>query len=100
MCPDCNSLDAEWSKVNGKGKIYTFAVAYDRGDFTVRYKLKGYENEYPYAIVLVELNDVGVRMVSNVVNCKPEDLKIDMPVEVTFVDVTDEITLPMFSVVK
>ena len=33
---------------------------------------------------------------TNITGCKNEDLHIDMPVEVTFDDVTDEITIPKF----
>jgi len=43
----------------------------------------------------VEL-DEGVRMLTNIVDCKPEDVKIGMPVEVTFEDATPEISIPLF----
>ena len=35
-------------------------------------------------------------MLSNVVDCKPEDVKIDMPVQVTSEDITPEFSLPQF----
>ena len=35
-------------------------------------------------------------MLSNVVDCKPEDVKIDMPVQVTWEDITPEFSLPQF----
>jgi uncharacterized protein len=37
-----------------------------------------------------------VTMMTNIVNCKPEDLKIGMDLEVTFRDCTDNISLPVF----
>jgi hypothetical protein len=37
-----------------------------------------------------------VRLVSEVVDCPPEDLAIGMPVEVVYDDVTDQVTLPKF----
>jgi len=37
-----------------------------------------------------------VRLVSWVVDTKPEELQLDMPVEVIFDDVTPEVTLPKF----
>jgi len=51
----------------------------------------------PYSIALVEL-DEGPRMMSNVVGCPqtPEVLVLDMPLEVCFERLTDEITLPLF----
>ena len=49
----------------------------------------------PYVMAYVEL-DEGVRMLTNIVDCKPEDVKIGMPVEVTFEDATPEISIPLF----
>jgi uncharacterized OB-fold protein len=43
----------------------------------------------------VEL-DEGVKMLTNVVDCRPEDVKIGMPVEVVYDDVTPEVTLAKF----
>jgi hypothetical protein len=40
--------------------------------------------------------DEGVRLLSQVVDCPPDELEIGMPVEVVFDDVTDEVTLPKF----
>ena len=37
----------------------------------------------PYVVALVEL-DEGPRLISNIVGCAPEDVTIDMPVEVRF----------------
>ena len=51
--------------------------------------------DVPYSIAIIELEE-GVRMMSNIVECRNEDLSIDMPVEVVFDDVTPEITLPKF----
>jgi hypothetical protein len=38
----------------------------------------------------------GVRMISNVVDCEPDDVTVDMPLEVKFDDVSDEWTLVKF----
>jgi hypothetical protein len=35
-------------------------------------------------------------MASNITGCKPEEVKIDMPVEIQFDDVTEEFALPKF----
>jgi uncharacterized OB-fold protein len=40
--------------------------------------------------------DEGPGIISNIVGCKLEDIKIDMPVEVHFEDITGEFTLPKF----
>jgi uncharacterized OB-fold protein len=49
----------------------------------------------PYSAVIVEL-DEGVRMVSWVVDVPDEELRLGLPVEVFFDDVTAEVTLPKF----
>jgi len=84
----------EWSKVSGKGKIYSWFVVHHvtHPDFV---------DDAPYAVVLVELEEqVDLRVPSNVVDCASEDIYAGMPVEVVFDDVTEEITLPKFRRVK
>jgi len=88
ICPKCHSMEAEWARLSGKGKVYSFAV------FHQVYH-KGFANDIPYAVAIIEL-DEGPRMLSNVSGRKPEDLTIDMPVEVYFEDVTEEFALPKF----
>ncbi|MBI4766900.1 MAG: Zn-ribbon domain-containing OB-fold protein [Deltaproteobacteria bacterium] len=90
MCPDCNSLDSEWIKAGGKGRVYSWTVA-------VRQFHPAFE--VPYIIAIVELEE-GVRMTTNVINCKPEDLYVGMPVGVVFEDVTEEATIPKFEPIK
>ena len=36
-------------------------------------------------------------MLTNIVGCAPDEVKIGMPVEVTFEDVSDEVAIPRFS---
>ncbi|RLC72401.1 MAG: hypothetical protein DRI26_03045 [Chloroflexi bacterium] len=88
MCPSCGSWNVEWAKVSGKGKVYTYIIAHQPFH-------PAFVNDVPYAVVVVELEE-GVRLVSNIVDCKPEDIYIGMPVEVIFDDVTEEVTLPRF----
>ena len=93
MCPKCNSLNLEWSKVSGDGKVYSFIIPNRQAPADM--PARGFE--YPYAVILVELPDAGgVRIASNIVDCEIGDIKIDMPVKVVFEDITDEITLPKF----
>ena len=49
----------------------------------------------PYNVAVVEL-DEGPRLHTNVVDCPNEALHVGMPVEVVFVKVDDEVTLPKF----
>jgi uncharacterized OB-fold protein len=49
----------------------------------------------PYVVALVEL-DEGPRLISNIVGCAPEDVAINMPVEVCF-EAAGDFTLPRFT---
>ncbi len=88
MCPECHSLRFEWAPVSGRGTVYTYAIVTQRLH-------PHWKDEVPYNVVLVELEE-GVRIVSNLVGCPNESIRIGMPVKVRFEDVTDEISLPLF----
>lgn len=88
FCPHCFSGNAQWVKASGRGTVYSFTVSY-------RPATPAFKNDVPYNIAIVELVE-GVRMMSNIVSCRNEDLKIGMPVEVVFEDVSPQVTLPKF----
>ena len=88
ICPKCNSMEYEWTKLSGKGKVFSFIV-YHRAFHPA------YANEIPYDVAIIEL-DEGPRMQSNVTGCDVSEIKIDMPVEVYFDDVTEDISMPKF----
>jgi uncharacterized OB-fold protein len=52
--------------------------------------------DVPYVVALITL-DEGPQLMSNVVGCPPEKVHIGMPVEVTFEDWTEEISVPKFT---
>jgi hypothetical protein len=54
-----------------------------------------FEPDVAYAAVVVEM-DEGVRLLSRVLDCPPDELTVDTPVQVTFEAVTPNVTLPMF----
>ena len=51
--------------------------------------------EAPFAVVVVEL-DEGVRMVSGLRELAAEELELDLPVEVVFEPISENVTLPYF----
>ena len=90
MCHICNSMISEWSKASGKGKIYSWFVVHQatHPDFA---------DDVPYAVVLVVLDEQSdLRIPSNLVDCRIEDIRAGMPVEVVFEDVTEQFSLPKF----
>ena len=49
----------------------------------------------PYNYAIVEL-DEGPRLITNIVDCPNNELRVDMPVEAYYDDVSDETTLVRF----
>lgn len=50
----------------------------------------------PYAVALIDLPE-GVRMLSEVVGCPPEEVRVGMPVSVTWEPLSDGRHLPVFT---
>src|SRR3954452_19895147 len=73
-CINCLSDDTVWKTGSGRGSVYTFSVIRQQvaPDFPV-----------PSVFAIVEL-DEGYSMFSNIIGCRPEDVRIGMPVEVVF----------------
>jgi uncharacterized OB-fold protein len=91
-CPHCFSMDLKWSRMSGKGVIHN-CVVYHK-PWTPWFK-----DKVPYAVIQVELEE-GPRLTTNLLDCPVADAKIGMPVEVTYEDITDEITLVQFRPVR
>ncbi|MBI2864813.1 MAG: OB-fold domain-containing protein [Chloroflexi bacterium] len=87
-CDVCLNNDIEWAKVSGKGKLYSFAIMH-------QVYHPGFTDKVPYNVATVELEQ-GIRIVSNVVDCPNSALSVDMPLEVTFEKLSDEVTIPKF----
>ncbi|HET8944540.1 MAG TPA: OB-fold domain-containing protein [Dehalococcoidia bacterium] len=88
MCPGCGAWEWEWDKAAGHGRVFSWTVA-------TRALHPAFKSEVPYAAVVVEM-DEGVRLLSWVLDCLPDELTIDVPVEVVFERVAEEVTLPYF----
>ena len=90
VCRFCQSDKLTPQAVSGRGRIYTYTVTH--------YPYHpAFTKQGPYNVILVELEeDPSVRVISNLVDYTPEQLKVGAPVEVVFEDVTPEITLPKF----
>lgn len=86
ICPKCMSMNFKWIKSSGSGEVYTFSIVYQPF---------GPGWDIPYTVAIIQLEE-NIRILSNIVECKPEDVKIGMKMEVCFDDVTDKITLPKF----
>jgi uncharacterized OB-fold protein len=87
-CVSCDKPKMEWVKVSGKGRVYTFVIYHQLYH-------PAWKGDIPYNVSWIKL-DEGPLLLSNVIDCKNEDIYIGMPVEAVFDDVTEEVTLPKF----
>ena len=88
ICPKCGSQACSWTQVSGRGRVYTYTVIH-------RGPTPAYQADAPYVIAHVEL-DEGPRVISNLIGCDSADVRIGMPVEVVYEDVSDAWTLFKF----
>lgn len=87
FCPSCSSRDVSDFIASGKGTLYSYNINY----------LPAPGFAHPYIVAVVQLNE-GPRILTNLLDCDPtpETLQLDMPLEVTFEQITDDVTLPQF----
>lgn len=87
FCAVCASRNVEVFAASGRATLYSYVINHR--------PMPAFAG--PHSIAVVELEE-GPRMMTNIVGCPqtPEALALDMPLEVTFEPVTDEITLPLF----
>ncbi|WP_179475795.1 Zn-ribbon domain-containing OB-fold protein [Mycolicibacterium vinylchloridicum] len=79
-CWRCRSTDVAPEKVSGRANVAAFSV--DRQPW-----IPGFEP--PYIVAIVELaEEPDVRLITNVVDVEPEDMRIGLEVEVFFEDWT------------
>lgn len=88
MCAGCGSAEWEWLESSGKGHIYTWTITHQA-------MLPAFADEVPYASVVVELEE-GVRMVSGVEGIALDEIDLDLPVEVTFRAISEDMNIPVF----
>jgi uncharacterized OB-fold protein len=76
--------------MSGCGTIYSVVVCHPP-------VLPAFQDRAPYAVVLVALEeDPTLRLVGNVLDAPPEQVRIGASVHVAFQDLNDEIALPQW----
>jgi uncharacterized OB-fold protein len=86
MCPNCHGLEHDEVELSGRGQVYSYAVLHHP---------QNPKFVYPVLAALVDL-DEGIRLVTNIVGVEPSDLRIGMPVRVTFAATTGDMSVPVF----
>lgn len=83
---ECPGEELQWRNVSGAGVVASYTV--------VR---RGLTRDYdaPYVVILVDL-DEGPRMMSQLIDCDPEQVAVGDRVQVEFQDWGDDIAMPVF----
>jgi uncharacterized protein len=91
FCPSCYSWEQEWVKLSGRGTVMSFSVVHHSA-------VPSFKESLPYVVAVIELEgtDRHVALTSNVIDCPWEDVKVGMPVEVVFEDLSPEATIHQF----
>ncbi|WP_128375088.1 Zn-ribbon domain-containing OB-fold protein [Streptomyces cavernae] len=93
FCPFCWSDDVGWEPASGRATLYTWSVVH-------RNDLPPFGERVPYVAAVVDLAE-GPRMMSEVVECAEEDLRVGMGLEVAFRALGEEgAVVPVFRPVR
>ena len=88
VCPECRADTADWKQLSGRGEVYTY---------TIVHRPVAAGQPLPTVIAVIALEDAGgLRMISNVVDAAPEEIRIGLPVEVAWEDMSAELAIPRF----
>ena len=87
-CEACGSFEWSWELSSGRGTLFSWTIIH-------RALHPAYADDVPYTVVVVEMEE-GVRLVSRLVDVSNDDLKLGLPLQVQFEDVTPEVTMHAF----
>lgn len=82
ICPFCLSTKVDWVEAKGSGTIYSYSVTRRAGPI-------------PYCIAYVKL-DEGISMLTNIVDCDLDSVKIGQKVQLTFKPSQNGTAIAMF----
>lgn len=90
ICSHCHSARLEWHAVSGRGVLASYTVVQ-----------RGISAAYPapYVVALIDLAE-GPRMMSSVIGAEPGQLRVGAAVEVSFVEWSPDIDMPVFRLIE
>ena len=92
FCYACRAQDVEWVEHDGDGTVYSFTV--------IRHAvIPDVKDALPFVAAVVELPDTnGCRLIGNIVDIDPGDVRIGMDVSLDWYDVREGTAIPVFRV--
>jgi uncharacterized OB-fold protein len=87
VCPACLGKELRPEAVSGRARVLTF---------TLNHQPWVPSPDHPYCIAIVEIEEqVGLRLMTNIVNCPADAVRIGMPVRVVF-EPHHDVHVPVF----
>lgn len=78
VCPKCQSTQVEWTDAPEIGEVFTFTIVHHPSHAAVKAAV-------PYNIMVVDYPELGhVRVVSNIVDAAPGEIRIGMKVRLVW----------------
>jgi uncharacterized OB-fold protein len=87
-CGECQSLEYQWKAVPQQGELFSWTVV-------AQTSLQGYADLVPYAVAVVQLDGVPVRMLGYV-DADPATLVAGQRLQARFIRKSDQVTLPIW----
>ena len=88
LCPRCFSRRFGWERASGRGRVYTWTIVHGP-------TLPAFQDQLPYNVVDVLL-DEGLHFQSQLLDCPPDEIRAELPVEAVFVPVSEDLSLVKF----
>lgn len=86
LCPECWSDAYEWTQVSGRGTLYSYTIVHRAPTTTF---------VTPYIVAVVALEE-GPLMLTQLIDCDPSAVSMEMPVEVAFQTADENVSLYCF----
>ena len=86
-CKHCQSFELDAVEAGGKGVLASFVKMHHPA-------LPGFDAPNPVGLITLQ---EGTRLVAQLINFKPEQIKIGVPVKLLITKCDDELTLPLFT---
>ena len=88
FCPSCGARSVTWRRCSGRGIVYSFSVIHTHPH-------PAFKQRVPYVVALVTLEE-GARLMTEIVDCPPDTVRVGMAVIVDFRRAGEDVALPVF----
>ena len=78
ICPACQSTDLTWETMSGRGTVYSYTITRSAPG-------RAWKEHVPFVLAYVQLEE-GPMMMTNIVDCDPAEVHVDMAVTAVFDD--------------